>query len=45
MTKLEEKYIPDPNPGTGGIHNVEKTAGVWGNDSEYAELLKKFINK
>ncbi|MFZ0577101.1 MAG: hypothetical protein WAM41_06280 [Psychrobacillus psychrotolerans] len=33
------------HPGTGGIHNVEKTAGVWGNDSEYAELLEKFINK
>ncbi|MFU8690820.1 T7SS effector LXG polymorphic toxin [Rossellomorea sp. FS2] len=33
------------HPGTGGIHNAEKAAGVWGNDSEYAELLEKFINK
>lgn len=28
-----------------GIHNAEKSAGVWGNDSEYAELLEKFLNK
>ncbi|MGP6148724.1 T7SS effector LXG polymorphic toxin [Priestia flexa] len=33
------------HPGTGGIHNAEKAAGVWGNDSEYAELLEKFLNK
>ncbi|MCM3359009.1 T7SS effector LXG polymorphic toxin [Psychrobacillus sp. MER TA 171] len=33
------------HPGTGGIHNAEKAASVWGNDSEYAELLEKFLNK
>ncbi|WP_244905117.1 hypothetical protein [Lysinibacillus boronitolerans] len=33
------------HPGTGGIHNAEKAAGVWGNDSEYAKLLEKFLNK
>ena len=33
------------HPGTGGIHNAEKAAGIWGNDSEYAELLEKFLNK
>jgi hypothetical protein len=33
------------HPGTGGIHNAEKAAGVWGNDSEYAELPEKFLNK
>jgi hypothetical protein len=33
------------HPGTGGIHNAEKAAGVWGNDREYAELLEKFLYK
>ncbi len=33
------------HPGTGGIHNAEKAAGVWGNDRRYAELLEKFLKK
>jgi hypothetical protein len=33
------------HPGSGGIHNAEKAAGVWGNDSENAELLEIFLNK
>ncbi|MGG4152345.1 T7SS effector LXG polymorphic toxin [Peribacillus muralis] len=33
------------HPGSGGIHNAEKAAEVWGNDSSYAELLEKFLNK
>ncbi|WP_268875349.1 hypothetical protein, partial [Cytobacillus firmus] len=33
------------HPGTGGIHNAEKAAGIWGNDSQYAELLEKFLKK
>lgn len=33
------------HPGTGGIHNAEKAAGIWGNDSQYAELLGKFLKK
>ncbi|MEK3725447.1 hypothetical protein [Paenibacillus sp. FSL H8-0034] len=33
------------HPGSGGIHNAEKEAGVWGSDSHYAELLEKFLNK
>ncbi|WP_339223111.1 hypothetical protein [Paenibacillus sp. FSL H8-0332] len=33
------------HPGSGGIHNIEKEAGIWGNDSQYAELLEKFLNK
>ena len=36
--------VPELHPGTGGIHNAEKAAGVWGNDSEYAELLEKYPN-
>ncbi|KOY15998.1 hypothetical protein AMS66_13775 [Paenibacillus xylanivorans] len=36
--------VPTPiHPGSGGIHNVEKKLGIWGNDSMYAELLQKFI--
>ncbi|MFY0217507.1 hypothetical protein BHV55_16280 [Bacillus sp. RZ2MS9] len=33
------------HPGLGGIHNAEKSAGVWGNDQKYAELLEKFLEK
>ncbi|WP_127534768.1 hypothetical protein [Paenibacillus kobensis] len=33
------------HPGSGGIHNAEKEAGIWGSDSQYAELLEKFLNK
>nr|WP_255452292.1 T7SS effector LXG polymorphic toxin [Sporosarcina sp. ANT_H38] len=33
------------HPGTGGIHNAEKAAGIWGNDNEYAISLEKFLNK
>ncbi|MGE6610922.1 T7SS effector LXG polymorphic toxin [Peribacillus sp. NPDC076916] len=33
------------HPGSGGIHNAEKAAEVWGKDSSYAELLEKFLNK
>ncbi|MET3656327.1 hypothetical protein [Sporosarcina psychrophila] len=33
------------HPGTGGIHNAEKAAGIWRNDNEYAILLEKFLNK
>lgn len=33
------------HPGSGGIHNAEKAAEVWGSDSTYAELLEKFLNK
>ena len=33
------------HPGTGGIHNAEKAAGVWGNDNDSAILLEKFLKK
>nr|WP_239505082.1 hypothetical protein [Bacillus cereus] len=33
------------HPGLGGIHNAEKSEGVWGNDQKYAELLEKFLEK
>ncbi|EIT86176.1 hypothetical protein A374_06241 [Fictibacillus macauensis ZFHKF-1] len=33
------------HPGLGGIHNAEKSSGVWGNDQKYADLLEKFLEK
>ncbi|EEK72660.1 MULTISPECIES: hypothetical protein [Bacillus] len=32
-------------PGLEWIHNAEKSAGVWGNDQKYAELLEKSLEK
>ncbi|MCC3378817.1 RHS repeat-associated core domain-containing protein [Paenibacillus farraposensis] len=38
--------VPVPlHPGSGGIHNGEKRAGVWGNDSAYAEMLQRLLDK
>ncbi|MED1790091.1 RHS repeat-associated core domain-containing protein [Brevibacillus laterosporus] len=33
------------HPGSGGIHNIEKKAGIWGNDKMYAELLQRLLKK
>lgn len=33
------------HPRLGVIHNAERAVGGWGNDSENAELLEKFLNK
>lgn len=33
------------HPGSGGIHNIEKEAGIWGKDKIYSELLQKLIKE
>ncbi|MDF2082110.1 T7SS effector LXG polymorphic toxin [Bacillus pseudomycoides] len=33
------------HPGSGGIHNIEKEAGIWGKDKVYSELLQKLIKE
>ena len=33
------------HPGFGGVHNAEKSFGIWGSDSPYAEMLQKLLNK
>ncbi|MDE7321835.1 MAG: SecY-interacting protein Syd [Lachnospiraceae bacterium] len=31
--------------GSGGVYNIEKYYGIWGTDSDYANLLQIFLNK
>lgn len=33
------------HPGSGGIHNIEKEAGIWDKDKVYSELLQKLIKE
>ena len=32
------------HPGSGGIHNVEKEAGIWGGEDEVAEMLQRMLD-
>jgi hypothetical protein len=37
--------IPAPlHPGSGGVHNVERAAGIWGGEDEIAEMLQRLLN-
>ncbi len=36
--------IPSPlHPGSGGIHNVERGAGIWGADDPVAGVLQRLL--
>jgi len=36
--------IPAPlHPGSGGIHNVERAAGIWGGEDPVAEMLQRLL--
>lgn len=38
--------IPAPlHPGFGGIHNVERGAGIWGGEDPVAEMLQRLLEK
>lgn len=38
--------VPTPmHEGFGGIHNVEKQAGIWGSEDEIAEVLQRLLDK